>query len=418
MHRKIKSMFWDFPCPSNLNLWWTFGSIRGLCLVIQIFRGLILSLYYEPSVWTGHYNVLKVAQEAYLGWVFRGYHIIGARFFFVTIYLHIARSLYYGGYEKTKVWLRGFFILIILIAIAFLGYVLPWGQISYWGCTVITNLFSVIPHVGEDIVKWLWGGTSVGDPTLKRFYVGHMLLPFSLVLLVLLHLHFLHQVGSRNPLGCLYEGNDVPFHPTYSRKDAVVLGIIFGLLRAGVFFCPYRNRVPENWEQANPILTPEHIEPEWYFLWLYAILRSVPNKEGGVVAIFGALLVIRLFPALGTVQQHKGLIAYTVTKALFFIWVLNILALTYLGSCSVTTPTTHVRLLHLAVYFLYYFLLPVSNALGDKYEILKRKKYRNLGKDGENQGKRKILPPYKKPEKGDFSIKRLWQRFKNWLKKK
>lgn len=380
MRRKIKSIFWDFPCPSNLNLWWTFGSIRGLCLVIQIFTGLMLSLYYQPDVWNGHYRVLKVAQEAYAGWVYRGYHIIGARFFFVTVYLHMARRFYYGGYEKTKVWLTGLVMLLVLMAIAFLGYVLPWGQIRYWGCTVITRLFSVIPNVGQRLVEFIWGGPSVNDHTLKRFFVAHILLPFSLVLLVLLHLHFLHQVGSRNPIGCLYTGKDIPFAPHYFKKDIVACGIIFLLIRRAVFFCPYRNRIPENWMEANPMLTPEHIEPEWYFLWLYAILRSIPTKGAGVATIFGALAILIFLPLVSLFQEHKGLMAYPLRKGLFFFWVLNLLYLTYLGAHAVQVPTAELRVLHMHFYYIYVPLLPFLNAIRDEFVFLKRKKYRALPK--------------------------------------
>jgi len=383
MQRKSKSLLWDFPCPGNLNLIWTFGSLRGLCLVIQIVRGLVLALYYQPDVWNGHYNVKQVAEEAWGGWVFRGYHILGATFFFICVYLHIARTFYYGGYEKAKVWMRGLIILILLMAIAFLGYVLPWGQISYWGCTVITNLFSTIPNVGKEIVEWLWGGGSVNDHTLKRFYMLHILLPFGLALISTVHLHFLHQVGSRNPIGCLNETADQPFYPKYYYKDLYAAGTMFTILRLGALFCPYANSVPENWMEANPMLTPEHIEPEWYFLWLYSILRSIETKTGGVVAIFGALLCLFFLPLAPYLQEHKGLIAYPLRRIFFVIWALNFLYITYLGRQAIEGPLLESAPIHVYVYYRYLASHGFINWFTDKNEFFKAQKYRDkkgLGK--------------------------------------
>jgi len=378
MKQKTKSLLWDFPCPGNLNLIWIFGSLRGICLVIQVVSGLVLALYYQPDVWSGHYNVKQVAEETWAGWVFRGYHIIGASFFFFCLYLHMARTLYYGGYEKVKVWLSGFIILILVIATAFLGYVLPWGQIRYWGCTVITNLFSTIPEVGKDIVEWLWGGSSVNDHTLKRFYLLHMLLPIGIIIISMLHLHFLHQVGSRNPMGCLNTTSDKPFYPHYYTKDKKAAGLIFALISSRVFFCPYANRIPENWVAANPILTPEHIEPEWYFLWLYSILRSYEQKEEGVLYIFGALVILIFLPAVPYFQEHKGLIAYPLSRIAFTLWAINFFYMTFLGSQAVAGPLVERGYYHVYVYYGYLVRHGLLNIFTDKNEFFKTQRYRDL----------------------------------------
>jgi len=350
----LKKSLVYLPCPSNLNIWWTFGSISGVCLVVQLVRGLILAAHYEARIRGSFYRVAHIIKEVNIGWFLRNCHVAGARLFFLCVYTHIGRRVYYGGYENYKVWFRGILMLFLLIAIAFMGYVLPWGQISYWGCTVITNLFSAIPYLGKDLVLLLWGGPSIGDYTLKRFFLLHFFLPFLLLAISVLHLFFLHENGSRNPLGIRRNTNRVSFYPYYLWIDICGITIIIIILILLVLYDPLFLNVPDNWILANALVTPVHIKPEWYFLWLYAILRSIPFKLGGIVTIVLAILFLYLLPFLRFSFKIKSFAFYPSGQILFWLWVCIILCLTWIGACPVEYPFEFIGRLITFFYFIFY----------------------------------------------------------------
>src|SRR5271157_4671618 len=280
----------EYPTPRNLSYWWNYGSLSGLVLVIMIVTGIILATQYTPSSDLAFDSVERIMRDVNYGWLVRYVHMNGGSMFFAIVYIHLFRGLYYGSYKTPRelLWILGVIILLLLIATAFMGYVLPWGQMSYWAATVITNLFSAIPIIGPGIVTFLWGGFAVGDPTLHRFYALHYLLPFIIVAVVLLHLVALHQHGSNNPLGIDHKGpqDSIPFHPYYTIKDMFGLGVFLIVFALFVFYWPNLLADPANYIPANPLQTPPEIVPEWYFLPFYAILRSIPSKLLGVCAMF------------------------------------------------------------------------------------------------------------------------------------
>ena len=292
----------EYPTPKNLNYWWNFGSLAGIVLVIMIMSGIVLAMHYTAHVDHAFQSVERIMRDVNYGWLVRYIHANGASFFFIVVYIHIFRGLYYGSYKAPRelLWMLGVVILILMMATAFMGYVLTWGQMSFWGATVITNLFSAIPLVGESIVTLLWVGFSVDNPTLNRFYALHYLLPFVIVGVVVLHIVALHRFGSNNPLGIDVRGNQdtISFHPYYTVKDAFGLGVFLILLSAVVFFLPNSMGHPDNYIPANPMVTPAHIVPEWYFLPFYAILRAIPDKLFGVLAMFAAIGVLFILPWL------------------------------------------------------------------------------------------------------------------------
>jgi len=299
----------EYPTPRNLNYWWNFGSLAGIVLVIMIATGIVLAMHYTPHVDYAFGSVERIMRDVNYGWLIRYIHMNGASMFFIVVYIHIFRGLYYGSYKPPReiLWLLGIVILLLMMATAFMGYVLPWGQMSFWGATVITNLFSAIPLVGESIVTWLWGGFSVDNPTLNRFFSLHYLLPFVIVGVVVVHIWALHVHGSNNPLGIDHKGpqDSIPFHPYYTVKDLFGLGVFLILFALFVFFAPNFFGEPDNYIPANPLVTPTHIVPEWYFLPFYAILRAitfdiwfVPAKLIGVVLMFASIFMLALMPWL------------------------------------------------------------------------------------------------------------------------
>ncbi|MBS0271507.1 MAG: cytochrome b N-terminal domain-containing protein [Proteobacteria bacterium] len=299
----------EYPTPKNLNYWWNFGSLAGITLVVMIVSGIFLAMHYEPNTKSAFDSVEYIMRNVNYGWLMRYLHANGATMFFIVVYIHMFRGLYYGSYKAPRelLWMLGVIILLLMMATAFMGYVLPWGQMSYWGATVITNLFSVFPF-GESIVQWLWGGFSVDNPTLNRFFALHYLFPFLIVGVIVLHLVALHQHGSNNPLGIERKEprDSIPFHPYYTVKDLFGLGI-FGFVWAYfVFFNPNFFGEPDNYIPANPLVTPPHIVPEWYFLPFYAILRSIPNKLFGVIAMFGAVFILFFIPWLDTSKVRSA----------------------------------------------------------------------------------------------------------------
>lgn len=354
----LNGALYDLPAPLNLSIWWNFGSLLGLCLVIQIITGLLLAIHYTPHVDMAFRSVCHISRDVNYGWLLRNLHANGASWFFICLYLHMGRGLYYGSYKIVETWNLGVIILILVIATAFIGYVLPWGQIRFWGATVITNLFSAVPYVGQTLVEWIWGGFAVDNATLNRFFALHFVLPFIILGVVILHLLFLHQTGSNNPLGVNSNICKVPFHPFYVIKD--ILGIVIILIRL-VFVVMFRPNIlgdPENFIPANPLVTPLHIKPEWYFLWAYAILRSIPNKLGGVVAIFSALLILFIIPFINY-QSRLGNRFYPPNQILFWLMVTNRLLLTWVGGCPVEVPYEGLGKLFTYLYFTFYFINPL-----------------------------------------------------------
>jgi quinol-cytochrome oxidoreductase complex cytochrome b subunit len=300
----------EYPTPRNLSYWWNFGSLAGIMLVVMIVSGIVLAMHYTPHVDYAFQSVERIMRDVNYGWLIRYLHMNGASMFFIVTYIHVFRGFYYGSYKAPRelLWMLGVVILLLMMATAFMGYVLPWGQMSFWGATVITNLFSAIPWVGQDIVTWLWGGFSVANPTLNRFYSLHYVLPFVIVAVVVLHLVALHRFGSNNPLGIDTKGpqDTLPFHPYYTAKDMFGLGVFLILYAMVVFFAPNLFGEPDNYIPANPLVTPPHIVPEWYFLPFYAILRAVPNKLGGVTLMFLSIAVLFVLPWLDRSPVRSG----------------------------------------------------------------------------------------------------------------
>ena len=325
----------EYPTPKNLNYWWNFGSLAGITLVIMIVTGIILSMHYTAHVDHAFQSVERIMRDVNYGWLIRYIHANGASFFFIVVYIHIFRGLYYGSYKAPRelLWMLGVVILLLMMATAFMGYVLPWGQMSFWGATVITNLFSAIPLVGESIVTLLWGGFSVDNPTLNRFFSLHYLLPFVIVGVVVLHIVALHRFGSNNPLGIDVRGDQdtVSFHPYYTVKDMFGLSVFFTIMAAVVFFLPNSMGHPDNYIPANPMVTPAHIVPEWYFLPFYAILRAVPDKLLGVLAMFAAIAVLFVLPWLDRSPVRSATFR-PIYKIMFWVFLLDCVALTYLGA--------------------------------------------------------------------------------------
>lgn len=354
----------DLPAPINLSIWWNFGSLLGLCLVLQILTGLFLAIHYTPHVDLAFSSVAHIHRDVNYGWLLRYTHANGGSIFFICIYIHIARGLYYGSFFYRETWIVGVIILILTIATAFIGYVLPWGQIRFWGATVITNLFSAIPYIGTPLVEWIWGGFAVGNATLNRFFALHFILPFVIAALSAIHLLFLHQTGSNNPLGVYIPEQRVPFHPYYIYKDLVGFVLLIGTLLMISLLWPNLLGDPENFIPANPISTPIHIMPEWYFLWAYAILRSIPNKLGGVTAIFAAILILVILPYIKR-QARRRLAFYPLTQTLFWAFVANSMLLTWIGGRPVESPYDSLGQIFTCSYFLYFVLLPASTKTWD-----------------------------------------------------
>lgn len=360
----IYKNLYNLPTPPNLSTWWNFGSLLGLILVVQLSTGLFLSFHYTADSTVSFASISHISRDVYLGWLLRALHANGASFFFLCLYAHIGRGIYFGSYLFKVTWITGLIILLIVIATAFLGYVLPWGQISFWGATVITNLFRALPYVGSSLVTWLWGGFAVENPTLTRFYSFHFLVPFLLSGFMLLHIFALHQTGSNNPLGIRSRSDSVSFHILFTAKD--VLGftlLLWGLLFV-VFFYPMFFIEAENFIPANPMVTPPHIVPEWYFLFAYAILRRVPSKLGGVFAMVSSLLILALL-MFSHSQLIKGLAFYGPIKGFFWSLVSVFCLLTLAGVWPVEVPFLIVTRLFSIYYFGFFVLLGFARDLWD-----------------------------------------------------
>nr|BBU26046.1 cytochrome b [Parapercis sexfasciata] len=346
----------DLPAPSNISAWWNFGSLLGLCLIIQILTGLFLAMHYTSSVDTAFSSVAHICRDVNYGWLIRNMHANGASFFFICIYMHIGRGLYYGSYLNQATWNVGVLLLGLLMATAFVGYVLPWGQMSFWGATVITNLLSAVPYVGNTLVQWIWGGFSVDNATLTRFFAFHFLLPFIIAAATLIHLLFLHETGSNNPLGLNSNSDKISFHPYFSYKDLLGFAIMLIALTSLALFSPNLLGDPDNFTPANPLVTPPHIKPEWYFLFAYAILRSIPNKLGGVLALLSSILVLLTVPLLHTSKQ-RALTFRPLSQFLFWTLIADVLILTWIGGMPVEDPYIVIGQVASVLYFLLFLVL-------------------------------------------------------------
>nr|AND96653.1 cytochrome b [Eurysternus inflexus] len=354
----------DLPSPSNINSWWNFGSLLGLCLMIQIITGIFLAMHYTPSVLMAFDSVIHICRDVNYGWLIRTIHANGASFFFICLYLHVGRGLYYASYNLHMTWTMGVIILFLTMATAFLGYVLPWGQMSFWGATVITNLVSAIPYMGNMIVQWLWGGFAVDNATLTRFFALHFLLPFIIVAMVMIHLLFLHQTGSNNPLGTNSNIDKSPFHPYFSFKDSLGFLILIFLLMMIVLINPYKLSDPDNFILANPLVTPIHIQPEWYFLFAYAILRSIPNKLGGVIALVLSIAILFIMPLYKKNMQSTQF--YPINKILFWMFVNIIILLTWIGARPIEDPYIMIGQTLTIIYFIFFILNILTFKMWDK----------------------------------------------------
>jgi len=355
----------DYPTPRNLNYWWTFGSILSICLVVQIVTGIILAMHYTPHVDLAFDSVEHIMCDVNYGWLLRYMHSNGSSMFFIAVYIHILRGMYYGSYKAPRevLWILGVIIYLLMMATAFMGYVLPWGQMSFWGATVITNLFSAIPWVGDSIATWLWGGFAIDNPTLNRFFSLHYLFPFLIFAVVGLHIWALHVPGNNNPTGISVRGKQdtLPFHPYYTIKDGFAIGVFFIVFACFIFFVPNVLGHSDNYIPANPLVTPTHIVPEWYFLPFYAILRAVPDKLGGVVAMVGSIFILFALPWLDRAKTRSGTYR-PLFRQFFYIFVAVCLLVGYLGAQP--AEGIYITLARLAsIYYFAHFLiiLPVLN---------------------------------------------------------
>lgn len=348
----------DYPTPVNLNYFFGFGSLAGIMLVVQILTGIFLAMHYTPHIDLAFNSIEHIMRDVNNGWLIRYTHANGASFFFIVVYVHIFRGLYYGSYitPREALWCSGVVIFILMMATAFMGYVLPWGQMSFWGATVITNLFSAIPLIGKDIVDWLWGGFAVDNPTLNRFFSLHFTFPFVIVGAVLIHLILLHEVGSNNPLGITLKTENIPFYPYFYTKDLFGLMVLFLVFFIFIFYYPNTLGHPDNYIEANPMKTPLHIVPEWYFLPFYAILRSIPNKIGGVIAMFGSLIILLTIPFTNS-SEIRSTAFRPIFKICYWLLVIAFLLLGWVGQCPVEYPYTEIGIISMIYYFAFFIII-------------------------------------------------------------
>jgi len=356
----IKISLFKLPTPINISYWWNYGSLLGIFLIIQIIRGFFLSLHYCPNTIYAFNRIIHIIQNVTNGWLIHNIHINGATFFFICIYIHISRGIFYKSFILFNTWLAGISIFIISIATAFLGYVLPWGQISFWGATVITNLVSTVPYIGNILVIWVWGGFSINNATLNRFFSLHFILPFLILLIVIIHLFFLHSSGSTNPLGTNRNINKIPFHIYFTFKD--IVGFLFFIIIFSIIISqyPYIFRDPDNFTPANPIITPIHIQPEWYFLFAYAILRSIPNKLGGVLALLMSIIILYTLPLLNLTDSISSRFN-PITQSIYWIFINTFILLTWAGAQPIEIPFIIIRQALSFIYFIFFIFLNFNN---------------------------------------------------------
>nr|YP_010981202.1 cytochrome b [Aplomya metallica]WOE90332.1 cytochrome b [Aplomya metallica] len=354
----INSSLIDLPTPSNISAWWNFGSLLFLCLMIQIITGLFLAMHYTADINLAFNSVNHICRDVNYGWLLRTMHANGASFFFICLYLHVGRGMYYGSYLFTPTWLIGVIILFLTMGTAFMGYVLPWGQMSFWGATVITNLLSAIPYLGIDLVQWIWGGFAVDNATLTRFFTFHFILPFIVLATTLIHILFLHETGSNNPMGLNSNIDKIPFHPYFTYKDIVGFILMLMMLILLVLIHPYLLGDPDNFIPANPLVTPIHIQPEWYFLFAYAILRSIPNKLGGVIALVISIAILMILPFYH-LSKFRGIQFYPINQIMFWMMTTTVILLTWIGARPVEDPYVLIGQILTIIYFSYFMLNPL-----------------------------------------------------------
>nr|QCT81411.1 cytochrome b [Urosaurus nigricaudus]QCT81515.1 cytochrome b [Urosaurus nigricaudus]QCT81528.1 cytochrome b [Urosaurus nigricaudus]QCT81541.1 cytochrome b [Urosaurus nigricaudus]QCT81554.1 cytochrome b [Urosaurus nigricaudus] len=366
MLKIVNNSFIDLPTPSNISAWWNFGSLLGMCLIIQVLTGLFLAMHYTADISSAFSSVAHICRDVQYGWLIRNLHANGASMFFICIYLHVGRGLYYGSYMFKETWNLGVILLLLVMATAFVGYVLPWGQMSFWGATVITNLLSAIPYIGTTLVEWIWGGFSVDNATLTRFFTFHFLLPFAVMGVSMMHLLFLHETGSNNPTGLTSNTDKIPFHPYFSYKDLLGALLLTIVLLTLALFSPNLLGDPENFTPANPLVTPPHIKPEWYFLFAYAILRSIPNKLGGVLALLFSILILMLVPLLHVSKQRSTMFR-PMSQMMFWLLISDVLILTWIGGQPVEHPFIIIGQVASILYFaLFLVMMPMTSMLENK----------------------------------------------------
>nr|YP_010865914.1 cytochrome b [Neopanorpa lui]WGT92113.1 cytochrome b [Neopanorpa lui] len=354
----------DLPAPSNISTWWNFGSLLGLCLIIQVLTGLFLAMHYTAHIDLAFNSVTHICRDVNYGWLLRTLHANGASFFFICLYLHVGRGIYYNSFLFIPTWMIGTILLFLTMGTAFMGYVLPWGQMSFWGATVITNLLSAVPYLGTDLVQWLWGGFAVDNATLTRFFTFHFLLPFIVMAFTMIHLLFLHQTGSNNPLGLNSNLDKIPFHPYYTFKDLTGFFLLLIFLTLLTLLDPYLLGDPDNFTPANPLVTPVHIQPEWYFLFAYAILRSIPNKFGGVIALVLSITILMILP-FTHVSKSQGIQFYPINQILFWSMLIIVILLTWIGARPVEDPYVLTGQILTVLYFTYYLINPLISKIWD-----------------------------------------------------
>nr|QSF20062.1 cytochrome b [Moricella rufonota] len=360
----INNSLIDLPSPSNISSLWNFGSLLGLCLMIQLITGIFLAMHYTANIELAFSSIIHICRDVNNGWLLRTTHANGASMFFICIYIHIGRGMYYGSFHYNKTWITGVIMLFMVMGAAFMGYVLPWGQMSFWGATVITSLLSAIPYIGTTMVYWLWGSFSIDNATLTRFFTFHFIIPFIIVALTLIHLMFLHETGSNNPLGLNSNLDKIPFHPYFTFKDIMGFIIMLTILFLIILISPNMFGDPDNFMAANPMITPLHIKPEWYFLFAYAILRSIPNKLGGVIALVLSIMILMILPFF-YFKNFKSLMFYPLNQILFWIMISNIILLTWIGYSPVESPYDYMGQIFTLMYFLYFLINPLITKFWD-----------------------------------------------------
>nr|Q9MLL6.1 RecName: Full=Cytochrome b; AltName: Full=Complex III subunit 3; AltName: Full=Complex III subunit III; AltName: Full=Cytochrome b-c1 complex subunit 3; AltName: Full=Ubiquinol-cytochrome-c reductase complex cytochrome b subunit [Calliophis bivirgatus]AAF37231.1 cytochrome b [Calliophis bivirgatus] len=353
------------PVGSNISTWWNFGSMLLTCLMLQITTGFFLAIHYTANINLAFSSVIHITRDVPYGWIIQNTHAMGASMFFICIYMHIARGLYYGLYLNKMVWLSGVSLLITLMATAFFGYVLPWGQMSFWAATVITNLLTAIPYLGTVVTTWLWGGFSINDPTLTRFFALHFILPFIIISLSSIHIILLHNEGSNNPLGTNSDTDKIPFHPYHSYKDMLMTTILISILFYILSFTPNLFNDPENFTKANPMITPQHIKPEWYFLFAYGILRSIPNKLGGALALLLSIIILTSAPFTHT-SHTRSMMFRPLAQILFWILATAFITITWTATKPVEPPFITISQWTSTLYFSFFMINPMLGLIENK----------------------------------------------------
>lgn len=368
MKKKINKILYpiiNLPTPLNIRFIWNFGSLLLICLINQILTGLFLAFHYKTDINLAFQRIININRNINFGWLIRSFHANGASIFFIIIYLHIRRGIYINSFNFKLTWLIGVILLLLTIITAFVGYVLPWGQISFWGATVITNLLSAIPYLGNSIVIWIWGGFSINNATLTRFFSIHFILPFIILIIIFIHLIFLHITGSNNPLGINSNFDKITFSPYFIIKDLIGLILFLWIFCILTLLFPYLLNDHNNFIIANPIITPNHIQPEWYFLFSYSILRAIPNKLGGVIALLSSILILLIIPILNNKKFLRNKF-YPINKIIFWIFIITFFILTWIGINPVETPFIHIGQIFTTIYFLYFFINFYTIKLWDK----------------------------------------------------